>query len=139
MVTLGEQMNIKRSFKNFLHLSALFSFLVILQGCSGVGFQNSAPLTKSDKIGIVAYNLASTVDMLQTREIQSNPAYTEMNPLIGDSDGEILAYFLAKSTLHYSITRLLPQEYRPAWLTISIVPTLGAIHNNHTIGVDMKF
>ena len=132
-------MNTKRSFKNFLHLSSLFVFLVILQGCSGTGFKNTDPLSKTDRLGIVAYNLASTVDMLQTREIQSNPAYTEMNPLIGDSDGEILAYFLAKSTLHYSITRILPQEYRPAWLTISIVPTLGAIHNNHSIGVNMKF
>ena len=132
-------MNIKRSFKNFSHLTALFVFFFVLQGCSGVGFQNSAPLSKGDKIGIVAYNVASTVDYLQTREIQSNPAYTEMNPLIGDSDGEILAYFLAKSTLHYSITRILPEEYRPAWLGISIVPTLGAIHNNHSIGVDMKF
>ena len=132
-------MNIKRSFKNFLSISGLFVFLVILQGCSGTGFKNTDPLSKSDRLGIVAYNLASTIDMLQTREIQSNPAYTEMNPLIGDSDGEILAYFLAKSTLHYSITRILPREYRPAWLGISIVPTLGAIHNNHTIGVNMKF
>jgi len=132
-------MNTKRSFKNFSRLTILFVFLVILQGCSGTGFKNTDPLSKTDRLGIVAYNLASTVDMLQTREIQSNPAYTEMNPLIGDTDGEILAYFLAKSTLHYSITRILPQEYRPAWLTISIVPTLGAIHNNHSIGVNMKF
>ena len=129
-------MGLKRSFKKFL---SLFVFLVLLQGCSGTGFKNTDPLSKTDRLGIVAYNLASTVDMLQTREIQSNPEYTEMNPLIGDSDGEILAYFLAKSTLHYSITRILPREYRPAWLTISIVPTLGAIHNNHSIGVDMKF
>ena len=130
---------IKRSFKNFLSISGLFAFLVILQGCSGTGFKNTDPLSKSDRLGIVAYNVASTIDMLQTREIQSNPAYTELNPLIGDTDGEILAYFLAKSTLHYSITRILPREYRPAWLGISIVPTLGAIHNNHTIGVNMKF
>ena len=136
---------IKRSFKKFFELapytrvSAFFVFFLMLQGCSGTGFQNTDPLSKTDRLGIVAYNLASTVDMLQTREIQSNPEYTEMNPLIGDSDGEILAYFLAKSTLHYSITRILPKEYRPAWLTISIVPTLGAIHNNHSIGVDMKF
>ena len=132
-------MNIKRSFKKFLHLTPLFVFFFILQGCSGTGFQNTDPLSNSDRLGIVAYNVASAVDMLQTREIQSNPAYTELNPLIGDSDGEILAYFLAKSTLHYSITRILPQEYRPAWLGISIVPTLGAIHNNHSIGVNMKF
>ena len=132
-------MNIKRSFKNFSRLTPLFVFFFILQGCSGTGFQNTDPLSNSDRLGIVAYNVASTVDMLQTREIQSNPAYTELNPLIGDSDGEILAYFLAKSTLHYSITRILPQEYRPAWLGISIVPTLGAIHNNHSIGVNMKF
>ena len=132
-------MGLSRMLKNFFRLAMLFVCLVVLQGCSGTGFKNTDPLSKTDRLGIVAYNLASTVDMLQTREIQSNPEYTEMNPLIGDSDGEILAYFLAKSTLHYSITRILPREYRPAWLTISIVPTLGAIHNNHSIGVDMKF
>ena len=130
---------IKRSFKKFLHLSALFSFLVILQGCAGNPFENSAPLSKGHKAGVVAYNIVSAVDMLQTREIQNNPAYTEMNPLIGDSDGEIVGYFVAKSILHYGITRIIPEKYRTGWLTISIVPSIVAVGNNHSIGVDMKF
>ena len=100
-------MNIKRSFKKFLHLTPLFVFLVILQGCSS--------------------------------EIQSNPGYRELNPLIGDSETEILGYFLGKSILHYGVTRILPEQYREAWLGISIVPIIGAVHNNHMIGVDMKF
>ena len=132
-------MNLKRSFKKFLHLMSLFSFLVILQGCSGVGFQNSAPLSKGHKAGIVAYTVVSAVDMLQTREIQSNPEFTEMNPLIGTSDSEIVGYFVAKSILHYGVTRILPEQYRTGWLSISIVPSILAVENNHTIGVDMKF
>lgn len=132
-------MNIKRSFKKFLHLTALFSFLVILQACSGTGFKNTTPLSKHHKAGIVAYNVVSAVDMLQTREIQSNPRYTELNPLIGDTDSEIVGYFVAKSILHYGVTRILPEKYRTGWLSISIVPSILAVENNHSIGVDMKF
>ena len=132
-------MNIKRSFKNFSRLTTLFSFLVILSGCSSSIFQNSAPLSKGHKAGIVAYNVVSAVDMLQTREIQSNPEYTELNPLIGDSDSEIVGYFVAKSILHYGVTRILPEQYRTGWLSISIVPSILAVNNNHSIGVNMKF
>ena len=129
-------MNIKRSFKNFLHLIPLF---VILQGCAGNPFENSAPLSKGHKAGVVAYNIVSAVDMLQTREIQTNPEFTEMNPLIGTSDSEIVGYFVAKSILHYGVTRILPEEYRTGWLSISIVPSIIAVENNHSIGVNMKF
>ena len=127
---------IKRSFKKFL---PLFVFLVVLQGCAGNPLQHSAPLSKEHKAGVIAYNIVSAVDMLQTREIQSNPRYTEMNPLIGDTDGEIVGYFVAKSVLHYGITRIIPEKYRTGWLTISIVPSIVAVGNNHRIGVDMKF
>ena len=132
-------MNIKRSFKNFSRLTTLFVFLFILSGCSSSIFQNSAPLSKGHTAGIVAYNVVSAVDMLQTREIQSNPRYTELNPLIGDSDSEIVGYFVAKSILHYGVTRILPEQYRTGWLSISIVPSIMAIDNNHSIGVNMKF
>lgn len=133
-------MNIKRSFKNFSRLTTLFVFLFILGGCSGTGMlANTQPLSKTEKAGVIAYNLVSTVDMLQTREIQSNPQFTEMNPLIGDSDTEIVGYFVAKSILHYGITRLLPEQYREAWLSISIVPSIVAVGHNKSIGVDMKF
>jgi len=132
-------MNIKRSFKKFLSFSGLFVFLVILSGCSSSVFQNSAPLSKGHKAGVVAYNMVSAVDMLQTREIQSNPKFTEVNPLIGDSDSEVVGYFVAKSILHYSITRILPEEYRTGWLSISIVPSILAVNNNHSIGVNIKF
>ncbi len=133
-------MNIKRSFKKYFRLTSLFVFFFILQGCSGTGMlANTQPLSNGHKAGIVAYNLVSAVDMLQTREIQSNPEFTEMNPLIGDSDSEVIGFFVAKSILHYSITRLLPEEYRTGWLTISIVPSILAIDNNHSIGVNMKF
>ena len=132
-------MNIKRSFKKFLHLIPFFAFLVILQGCSSGVFQNSAPLSKGERVGVIAYNVVSAVDYFQTREIQSNPGYRELNPLIGDSETEILGYFLGKSILHYGVTRILPEQYREAWLGISIVPIIGAVHNNHMIGVDMKF
>ena len=133
-------MNIKRSFKNYFRLTPLFVFFFILQGCSGTGMlANTQPLSKTEKAGVIAYNLVSTVDMLQTREIQSNPEFTEMNPLIGDSDTEIVGYFVAKSILHYGVTRILPEQYRTGWLTISIVPSILAVENNHSIGVNMKF
>ena len=72
-------------------------------------------------------------------EIQSNPAFTEMNPLIGDSDGEVIGYFVAKSILHYGLTVLLPEQYREAWLGISIVPSIYAVGHNKSVGVKMKF
>ena len=128
--------NLKRSFKKIL---PLFVFLVVLQGCAGNPLQHSAPLSDKHRAGVIAYNVVSAVDMLQTREIQSNPEYTEMNPLIGDTDGEIAGYFVAKSVLHYGITRIIPEKYRTGWLTISIVPSIVAVGNNHSIGVDMKF
>ena len=132
-------MPIKRSFKNFFRLAMLFVCLVVLQGCAGNPLQHSAPLSKEHKAGVLAYNIVSAVDMLQTREIQSNPKYSEVNPLIGDSDTEIAGYFVAKSVLHYGITRIIPEKYRTGWLTISIVPSIVAVGNNHRIGVDMKF
>ena len=133
-------MNIKRSFKNYFRLTPLFVFFFILQGCSGTGMlANTQPLSNGHKAGVVAYNVVSAIDMLQTREIQSNPRYTELNPLIGTSDSEIVGYFVAKSILHYGVTRILPEQYRTGWLTISIVPSIMAIDNNHSIGVNMKF
>ena len=132
-------MPIKRSFKNFFRLAMLFVCLAVLQGCAGNPLQHSAPLSKEHRAGVLAYNIVSAVDMLQTREIQSNPKYTEVNPLIGDSDTEIAGYFVAKSILHYGITRIIPEKYRTGWLTISIVPSIVAVGNNHSIGVDMKF
>ena len=96
-------------------------------------------MSKGHKAGVVAYNIVSAVDMLQTREIQNNPRYTEMNPLIGDSDGEIVGFFVAKSILHYGVTRILPEKYRTGWLSLSIVPSIVAVENNHRIGVDIKF
>ena len=133
-------MNIKRSFKNYFRLTPLFVFFFILQGCSGTGMlANTQPLSNGHKAGVVAYNVVSAIDMLQTREIQSNPEFTELNPLIGDSDSEIVGYFVAKSILHYGVTRILPEQYRTGWLSISIVPSILAIDNNHSIGVNMKF
>ena len=134
-------MNIKRSFKKYFRLTSLFVFSAIfLAGCSGTSFlANTEPLSRGDKQWIAAHSFVSAIDMLQTREIQSNPNYIELNPMIGDSDGEILGYFVAKGILHYGVTRILPPKYRKAWLGISILPTLDAIHNNHSIGVKMKF
>ena len=133
-------MNIKRSFNNFFRLTALFVFLgIFVSGCSGTGFANTDPLSRGDKVGIIAYNVVSAMDMLQTREIQSNPKFTELNPLIGDSDGEVIGFFVAKSILHYGVTRLLPEQYREAWLGISIVPGIYAVGHNKSIGVSMKF
>jgi len=125
--------------KNFFRLTSLFVFLVILQGCSSSIFQNSAPLSKGERVGVIAYNVVSAVDYFQTREIQSNPRYRELNPLIGDSETEILGYFVGKSILHYGVTRILPEQYRTGWLSISIVPSIVAVGNNHSIGVNMKF
>ena len=134
-------MNIKRSFKKFFRLTSLFVFLgIFVSGCSGTGIlANTEPLSKGEKAGIIAYNLVSAVDMLQTREIQSNPAFTEMNHMIGDSDSEVIGYFVAKSILHYGVTRILPEQYREAWLGISIVPSIYAVGHNNSIGVKMKF
>ena len=134
-------MNIKRSFNKFFRLTSLFVFsAVFVSGCSGTGIlANTDPLSKGEKAGIIAYNVVSAMDMLQTMEIQSNPAFTEMNPLIGDSDGEVIGYFVAKSILHYGLTVLLPEQYREAWLGISIVPSIYAVGHNKSVGVKMKF
>ena len=134
-------MNIKRSFKNYFHLTSLFVFSAIfVSGCSGTGIlANTQPLSTTEKNMVIAYNVVSAMDMLQTREIQSNPAFTELNPLIGDSDGEVIGFFVAKSILHYGITRILPEQYREAWLGMSIVPSIYAVGHNKSIGVSMKF
>lgn len=130
---------IKRSFKKFLRLATLFCSFSVLIGCSGNPLKHTAELSDGHRAGVIAYNVVSAVDMLQTREIQSNPRYTELNPLIGDSDTEIAGYFVAKSILHYGITRILPEQYRTGWLSISIVPSILAVENNHSIGVSIGF
>lgn len=113
---------------------------LLLSGCSGTGMlANTEPLSKTERAGVITYNVLSAIDMLQTREIQSNPNFVELNNLIGDSDSEIVGYFVTKSILHYGITRIIPPKYRGIWLTASIVPSIYVVGHNKSIGVKMKF
>jgi hypothetical protein len=118
------------------------SGLAMLALCTCVGKRAAAADFTSLE---VAYDVASTADMLTTLDIKKHPELQETNALLGahPSDAKVLAYFAGTDLLHALITRELVHGNAPdglirAWEYVSIGVETGFAAHNYSIGLRCK-
>ena len=88
------------------------------------------------------YLVLQDVDRRQTITASKEPwRFTEINPILGEhpSKKRINTYFITTALLHVGVTHLLPKEWRPAFQYFWIGVEVGAIANNHKIGIRISF
>ena len=98
----------------------------------------SKELTKSQKVGELAFQTVNFIDMMQTLEIvQHGDLYYETNPILGKhpQQHEVITYFMIRGALHYEITKWLPEEFKMPWLTVTFFPQIPIIEHNHNLGI----
>ena len=99
---------------------------------------NSKELTQPQKVGELAFQTANFIDMLQTIEIvEHSDRWYETNPILGKHSrkNEVITYFMIRGSLHYQITKWLPEELKMPWLTITFLPQIPIIEHNHNLGI----
>ena len=99
---------------------------------------NSTELTQSQKIGELAFQTANFIDMMQTIEIvEHSDKWYETNPILGKHPrkNEVITYFMIRGSLHYQITKWLPEDLKMPWLTITFFPQIPIIEHNHNLGI----
>ena len=112
----------------------LFTLILILLSSTAI----SKELSKAEKAGELAFQSANFIDMLQTIEIvEHSDKWYETNPILGThpQKHEVITYFMLRGSFHYQITKWLPDELRPAWLTITFFPQLPILEHNHNLGI----
>ena len=99
------------------------------------------PLTQTDKVNVVLFNVLQGIDMLQTLEIANNDKYHETNPILGKhpSEAQVITYFIARGLAHYELLKIIPQKYRNIYHTYNIVYNYDTIRDNHNIGIRIDF
>ena len=112
----------------------LFTLILILLSSTAI----SEELSKSEKIGELAFQTVNFIDMMQTLEIvQHSDLYYETNPILGKhpQQHEVITYFMIRGAGHYHMTKWLPKKFRPAWLTITFLPQIPIIEHTHNLGI----
>ena len=114
-----------------------------------VGYSNANPLqrfyqedlTKTDKKGIVAFNILQGIDMLQTLEIANNDNYYEKNKILGKhpSEAHVVAYFVARGIAHYHLTHIVPAKYRNYFHGYNVIYNYNTVKDNHNLGIRINF
>lgn len=111
--------------------------IIALLACTGC-----ANMSKSE----IAYHTLHAIDVAQTINHGSDPCYREATPmtrsLIGEHPdaGEVIAWGVASSLVHYYVSRKLEQHDAPRWArigwqSINIGIKADAVVSNHRIGV----
>lgn len=121
---------------NALLLSLAAGMLLsLLGGCAG------QPLSAKEWKLEAAFLTAGLIDYGQTLDIKNHPGMYETNPLLGrhPSDTRIRNYFIAAGLTHVGVTHLLPRKYREHWQLGTLILQVGAVDNNHRIGLRMDF
>ena len=111
--------------------------LILLVSCA-----NRKPLTKSQIVGEVAWQVIHVIDWGQTLDIADNPdRYHEINPLIGrhPSRSKVNAYMAASALIHPVVTYFIPTEYRWYWLGGTLALSTACVVNNNAIGLSLGF
>ena len=87
-----------------------------------------------------AYYVTHLIDWGQTLEIARNPGYKELNPILGEypTEAEVNRYFLLSGIAHHLLARWL-DEYRLPYQQATFLINFGAIANNASIGIKIKF
>ena len=99
---------------------------------------SSKELTQSQKVGELAFQTANFIDMLQTIEIvEHSDRWYETNPILGKHPrkNEVITYFMIRGSLHYQITKWLPEKFKIPWLTVTFFPQIPIIEHNHNLGI----
>jgi hypothetical protein len=97
--------------------------------------------TKEDtywQLGVLASQI---IDWGQTREIVANPNFNETNPTLGSSPTleEVNRYFAACVVGNYTLSRILPKNWRRTWQVSSVAFQFHYIKNNYELGIGIKF
>ena len=77
----------------------LFTLILILLSSTAI----SEELSKSEKIGELAFQTVNFIDMMQTLEIvQHSNLYYETNPILGKhpQQHEVITYFMVRGAMH---------------------------------------
>ena len=87
------------------------------------------------------YQVLAAVDWGQTRDIANHPGYHEQNAILGlhPSTSKINTYFATTALLHAGIAYMLPPKWRTPFEYITIGIEVGAVANNASIGLRVKF
>jgi len=112
----------------------LFTLILTLLSLEGI----SQELSKTEKVGELAFQTVNFIDMMQTLEIvQHDDLYYETNPILGKhpQQHEVITYFMIRGSLHYQITKWLPEKFRMPWLTVTFFPQIPIIEHNHNLGI----
>ena len=123
--------------KKFFRLTTVLFCVFFLIGCSATTTElKKYPITDRDTAGLVTFNTLNAIDAVQTVEILSNPAYTELTPFLAELGPEgAVAFFVLKSVIHYKVTEYIPPEHRKWWYLGSSVPSAVATSVNASNGV----
>jgi hypothetical protein len=99
------------------------------------------PWTKGDLIREGVLIGLKAVDYGQTRSISKDPAYYEINPLIGrdPSTGDVNRYFLASTVGHVLVAHFLPGKWRRIWQYVWITGQAATVGRNYSIGLRIDF
>ena len=131
-------------------------FKYILMGLipiMGLAQETEYTWTKQNTTLELTWLALNTADILQTLTFKHSCAdgnchwqpehykyHYEINPLLGKyphKDKIIAAYFIG-SGLHYAISRLLPQETRIPWQSVTIMLSADAVSHNYSMGFKIK-
>jgi hypothetical protein len=112
-------------------MKAILCLLLIpMAGCAAYPFEG---WSKGDTIRQAAITGTMIVDWAQTRETFANPSYSEINPMITDTNKDFyFPVFILANTL---VSGMLAPEYREKFQYFSIGWQGAIVYNNHRIGV----
>ena len=97
--------------------------------------------TQKDTQYQVVFIALTTIDWLQTKEIASNPEFSETNLILGGdpSQNKVDAYFSSCILAHSAIAYYLPKKYRRIWQCCWIGIEGGVTLQNFRVGVKIDF
>ena len=124
--------------KSILKTMLYLGVALLFQSCCTVNIDR---WEKQDTVLQATYTALHILDWAQTREIERNQAYHELNPILGrhPSEGRINTYFASTLLGHTLVSVLLPKPYRTWWQCVTIGIEAGVTGSNYIIGVQGGF
>lgn len=102
----------------------------------------AADWTQKDTGRELAFLSLLVLDYGQTVNIARHPEkFVEHNPILGKHPAvhDVHAYMLGWAVLHPFISYLLPPKYREWWQYGTIMVEIGAVGNNLSAGIGVRF
>ena len=96
-----------------------------------------ADMNKEEITKEIIYQTFVYIDYRQTKEIFSNPEYSEINPMITEDNVE--EYFLVGAMVHGTISYFLPRPYKKWFQNITLGFGATNIAHNYSAGVRVTF